>query len=64
MEHLRDVTERVRMFDKLMSCDSLTKIGEKVPELIHEIKNPLNAIDIQMALLEREAMGIEKGPKE
>jgi len=60
MEHLKDVTERVRMSDRLISCDSLIKMGERVAELIHEIKNPLNAIDIQMSLLEREVRSLGK----
>ncbi len=51
---IRDITE-VKMFnEELVRTKTLSTLGQYSNELAHEIKHPLNAINIQMSLLERE----------
>ena len=51
---MRDITEEKRFNDELVRSKTLSTLGQYSNELAHEIKNPLNAINIQMSLLERE----------
>jgi signal transduction histidine kinase len=49
-----DITEEKMFNDELVRSKTLSTLGQYSNELAHEIKNPLNAINIQMSLLERE----------
>ena len=51
---IRDITEEKMFNDELVRSKTLSTLGQYSNELAHEIKNPLNAINIQMSLLERE----------
>ena len=51
---MRDITEEKLFNDELVRSKTLSTLGQYSNELAHEIKNPLNAINIQMSLLERE----------
>ncbi len=51
---MRDITEEKRFNEELVRAKTLSTLGQYSNELAHEIKNPLNAINIQMSLLERE----------
>ena len=51
---MRDVTEEKMFNEELVRSKTLATLGQYSNELAHEIKNPLNAINIQMSLLERE----------
>ncbi len=51
---MHDITEEKRFNEELVRTKTLSMLGQYSNELAHEIKNPLNAINIQMSLLERE----------
>ncbi|MHC4321615.1 MAG: two-component system sensor histidine kinase NtrB [Planctomycetota bacterium] len=51
---MRDITEEKMFNEELVRTKTLSTLGQYSNELAHEIKNPLNAINIQMSLLERE----------
>lgn len=48
-----DNTEGVDMFAEISRLKGLAAMGEYSAELSHEIRNPLNSIEIQMSLLQR-----------
>ncbi len=50
-----DKTEGADLFAELSRLQGLAAMGEYSAELSHEIRNPLNSIEIQMALLQRMA---------
>ncbi|GJQ60126.1 MAG: hypothetical protein SCALA701_29270 [Candidatus Scalindua sp.] len=51
---IRDITEMKMFNEELIKSKTLSILGQFSNELVHEIKNPLNSITIQMLLLERE----------
>ena len=51
---VEDISERKRFSDEVLRSKTLSTLGAFTAELAHEIKNPLNAMHIQMALMERE----------
>jgi len=51
---MHDITEEKMFNEELVRTKTLSTLGQYSNELAHEIKNPLNAINIQMSLLERE----------
>ena len=51
---MRDITEEKMFNEEWVRTKTLSTLGQYSNELAHEIKNPLNAINIQMSLLERE----------
>ena len=57
---VEDISERKRFSDEVLRSKTLSTLGAFTAELAHEIKNPLNAMHIQMVLLERE---VRKMPK-
>ncbi|MCP4264653.1 MAG: hypothetical protein GY777_03595 [Candidatus Brocadiaceae bacterium] len=50
--------------EELIRSKTLSTLGQYSNELAHEIKNPLNAINIQMSLLEREIGKHDLGSRE
>ncbi len=54
----RDITENVGLFSEISRLKGLAAMGEYAAELTHEIKNPLNSIEIQMMLLKRVVRGL------
>lgn len=50
---LRDVTERRLLERKLVQTGKLASIGTFTAGLAHEIRNPLNSVNLQLTLLER-----------
>ncbi len=50
----RDITDRKRFEEAVIKAKTLATLGEFASELAHEVKNPLNAIDLQFLLLQRE----------
>ena len=50
-----DKTEGADLFAEISRLQGLAAMGEYSAELSHEIRNPLNSIEIQMALLQRMA---------
>lgn len=65
---VEDISERKRFSDEVLRSKTLSTLGAFTAELAHEIKNPLNAMHIQMVLLEREVRKMlkisEKSKKE
>ncbi|HHT9135802.1 MAG TPA: two-component system sensor histidine kinase NtrB [Candidatus Wunengus sp. YC60] len=57
---IEDIGERKRFSDEVLRSKTLSTLGAFTAELAHEIKNPLNAMHIQMVLLEREILDIPK----
>lgn len=51
---LKDISEKKRYSEELLRVKTLATLGQLASELAHEVKNPLNSIQIQMLLLERE----------
>lgn len=54
---IEDIGERKRFSDEVLKSKTLSTLGEFAAELAHEVKNPLNAMNIQMLLLAREIQG-------
>lgn len=50
---MRDITEEKTFNEEFIRAKTLSTLGQYSNELAHEIKNPLNSINIQMLLLER-----------
>ncbi len=57
---LENITERKRLSDEILKTKTLSTLGAFAAELAHEIKNPLNAMNLQMLLLEREIQKMHK----
>lgn len=57
---VEDIGERKRFSDEILKSKTLSTLGEFAAELAHEVKNPLNAMNIQMLLLEREIQRIHQ----
>ena len=57
---IEDISERKRFSDEVLKSKTLSTLGAFTAELAHEIKNPLNAMHIQMTVLEREIQDIPK----
>ncbi len=56
-----DKTEGADLFAEISRLQGLAAMGEYSAELSHEIRNPLNSIEIQMSLLQRMASGLVPG---
>ncbi len=52
-EVTRDVTQEKRLEQEVIRSRTLKAIGQFAAELAHEVRNPLNAITFQMALLKK-----------
>ncbi len=50
-----DLTERKRLESQIIQSEKLAAIGESVATLVHEIRNPLNGIAMNIYLLEQSA---------
>jgi len=50
---LRDVTERRLLERQLVQTEKLASVGTFTAGLAHEIRNPLNSVNLQLLLLER-----------
>lgn len=50
---IRDVSERVRLQERLLDRERVAAIGTTAAKLVHEIGNPLNGMSVTMQLLER-----------
>ena len=50
-----DLTERKRLESQLIQGEKLSAIGESVATLVHEIRNPLNGIAMNIYMLEHSA---------
>lgn len=57
---IEDISKRRRFSDEVLRSKTLSTLGAFTAELAHEIKNPLNAMHIQMVLLEREILDMPK----
>jgi len=53
VELTRDITQERRLEQEVVKSRTLKAIGQFAAELAHEVRNPLNAISFQMALLKR-----------
>ncbi len=60
--HLRDVTDRVLMEERLRRMERFMGLGSLVAGLHHEIKNPLGALSLHVQLLEESLE--ERGDRE
>ncbi len=54
---LRDVTERRLLERHLVQTEKLASVGTFTAGLAHEIRNPLNSVNLQLLLLERRIHG-------
>ncbi len=59
----QDTSEKKRFAKELLHTKTLATLGQLASELAHEVKNPLNAIQIQMQLLEQEFSSHNKSPQ-
>jgi PAS domain S-box-containing protein len=50
-----DLTERKRLESQIIQSEKLSAIGESVATLVHEIRNPLNGIAMNIYMLEQSA---------
>lgn len=57
---VEDISERKRFASEVIRSKTLSTLGTFASELAHEIKNPLNAMNIQMQLMEREIQDVQK----
>ncbi|GAB61134.1 MAG: PAS domain-containing sensor histidine kinase [Candidatus Jettenia sp.] len=57
---MEDIRERKNFADEILKSKTLSTLGTFAAELAHEIKNPLNAMNIQMLVLEREIQDTHK----
>lgn len=57
---IEDISDTKRFSDEVLRSKTLSTLGAFAAELAHEVKNPLNAMNIQMAVLEREIHDIKK----
>lgn len=55
--HVRDVTERVFMDERMRRMERYMGLGSLVAGLHHEIKNPLSALSLHVQLLEESLVG-------
>ncbi|MDN3513855.1 MAG: ATP-binding protein [Candidatus Brocadia sp.] len=57
---IEDISDVKRFSDEVIRSKTLSTLGAFAAELAHEVKNPLNAMNIQMTVLEREIQDIKK----
>lgn len=57
---IEDMSDVKRFSDEVTRSKTLSTLGAFAAELAHEVKNPLNAMNIQMTVLEREIQDIQK----
>ena len=50
----KDISEKKRYSEELLKTKTLATLGQLAAELAHEVKNPLNSINIQLHLIEKE----------
>jgi len=54
-----DVTERVRVRERLMRTERLALVGQMLAQITHEVRNPLNAMSLNAEMLGDELEGQE-----
>jgi signal transduction histidine kinase len=54
-----DVTERVRVRERLMRTERLALVGRMLAQITHEVRNPLNAMSLNAEMLGDELEGTE-----
>jgi len=59
-----DLTERKRLESQLIQGEKLAAIGESVATLVHEIRNPLNGIAMNIYMLEQTARDDSNGSRD
>jgi len=59
IEYIKDTTEQHRIKTRLEQSEQLASIGTFASTLAHEVKNPLNSINLQLTLLERRLSKVE-----
>jgi signal transduction histidine kinase len=59
VEYIKDVTERIRLAERLEHTRRLAELGEMAARVAHEVRNPLNAINGAAHFLESEYTGDE-----
>lgn len=59
VEYIKDVTERIRIAERLEHTRRLAELGEMAARVAHEVRNPLNAINGAAHFLESEYTGDE-----
>ncbi len=57
---IEDIGDLKRFSDEVVRSKTLSTLGAFAAELAHEVKNPLNAMNIQMTVLEREIQDMQK----
>ena len=60
---LKDITERVLLEDKLRHSEKLSAIGKMASHIVHEIRNPLSSILLNVDLLGDEVVEYERVQK-
>ncbi len=56
--HVRDVTEKALMEERLRRMERYVGLGSLAAGLQHEIKNPLNALSLHIQLLDEKLQSI------
>jgi len=57
---IEDISKMKKYSDEVLRSKTLSTLGAFAAELAHEVKNPLNAMNIQMTVLEREIHDVKK----
>ncbi|CAG0940373.1 two-component system, NtrC family, sensor histidine kinase HydH [Candidatus Brocadiaceae bacterium] len=57
---IEDISDVKKFSDEVIRSKTQSTLGAFAAELAHEVKNPLNAMNIQMTVLEREIQDIRK----
>jgi PAS domain S-box-containing protein len=57
---IRDISERIRLQERLLERERLAVIGTTAAKLVHEIGNPLNSMSVAIQLLQRR-LGKQEG---
>lgn len=60
---VRDITENLRVQEKLIKSERLSVVGKMAAQVAHEIRNPLSSIMLNIELIEDELDAIANSPE-